>query len=106
MTLPALSPDQAEAWDAIAEALAQTGIDLASEEVAPAKDGKGRVMAVFGKAAAGQVTVQFDGGALGAQDPEQAARGGVLPGSGSVRLVTDHQPEDGAVLRGHPASRS
>ena len=26
MTLPALSPDQAEAWDAIAEALAQTGM--------------------------------------------------------------------------------
>ena len=54
MTLPALSPDQAEAWDAIAEALAQTGIDLASEEVAPAKDGKGRVMAVIGKAGSGK----------------------------------------------------
>ena len=39
-------------------------------------------LAVFGKAAARQVTVQFDGGALGAQDPEQAARGGVLQAAG------------------------
>ena len=45
MTLPTLSPDQAEAWDAIALALEETGIDLVSEEVAPATEGKGRVMA-------------------------------------------------------------
>ncbi|MFT4014086.1 MAG: AAA family ATPase [Paracoccus sp. (in: a-proteobacteria)] len=54
MTLPVLSPDQAEAWDAIAAALDAAGIDLLSEEVAPAVDGKGRVMAVIGKAGSGK----------------------------------------------------
>ena len=49
-TRPSFSPDQAEAWDALAEALAVAGIDLLSEELAPAQPGKGRVMAVLGKA--------------------------------------------------------
>ena len=54
MTLPALSPDQAEAWDALAAALEESGIDLVSEEIAPPKPGKGRVMAVIGKAGSGK----------------------------------------------------
>ena len=54
MTLPALSPDQAEAWDALAAVLEEAGIDLLSEEIAPAQPGKGRVMAVIGKAGSGK----------------------------------------------------
>ena len=50
MTLPTLSPDQAEAWDALAALLEDAGIDLISEEIAPPQPGKGRVMAVIGKA--------------------------------------------------------
>ncbi len=51
---PALSPDQAEAWDALAEVLAAAGVDLLAEEIAPAQPGKGRVMAVLGKAGSGK----------------------------------------------------
>ncbi|MTH65125.1 AAA family ATPase [Paracoccus shanxieyensis] len=54
MTLPTLSPDQAEAWDAIAAALEGVGVDLLSEEVQPPTEGKGRVMAVIGKAGSGK----------------------------------------------------
>ena len=54
MTLPALSPDQADAWDALAETLGAAGIDLVSEEIAPPQPGKGRVMAVIGKAGSGK----------------------------------------------------
>ena len=54
MTLPTLSPDQAEAWDAIAAALECVGVDLLSEEVQPPAEGKGRVMAVIGKAGSGK----------------------------------------------------
>ncbi|SMO57210.1 ATP-dependent DNA helicase [Paracoccus laeviglucosivorans] len=54
MTLPTLSPDQAEAWDAIAAALEDAGVDLVSEEVRPPVEGKGRVMAVIGKAGSGK----------------------------------------------------
>ena len=54
MTLPTLSPDQAEAWDAIASALGEVGIDLVSEEIAPPVGGKTRVMAVIGKAGSGK----------------------------------------------------
>ena len=54
MTLPALSPDQAEAWDAIAATLEQAGIDLSAQETTPAAEGKGRVMAVIGKAGSGK----------------------------------------------------
>ncbi|WP_017997766.1 AAA family ATPase [Paracoccus sp. N5] len=54
MTLPTLSPDQAEAWDAVASALEDAGIDLLSEEIAPPSEGKGRVMAVIGKAGSGK----------------------------------------------------
>ncbi|MDO5369286.1 ATP-dependent RecD-like DNA helicase [Paracoccus sp. (in: a-proteobacteria)] len=52
--LPAFSPDQAEAWDALSGALAGAGIDLLSEEIAPAQGSKGRVMAVLGKAGSGK----------------------------------------------------
>ncbi|MBP8931665.1 MAG: AAA family ATPase, partial [Paracoccus sp.] len=54
MTLPTLSPDQAEAWDALAALLEDAGIDLISEEIAPPQPGKGRVMAVIGKAGSGK----------------------------------------------------
>lgn len=54
MTHPALSPDQAEAWDAIASALEEAGIDLVSEEISAPVEGKGRVMAVIGKAGSGK----------------------------------------------------
>ena len=54
MSLPTLSPDQAEAWDALAEVLAGAGIDLTAEEIAPPQPGKGRVMAVIGKAGSGK----------------------------------------------------
>ena len=54
MNLPALSPDQAEAWDALAEVFASHGIDLLAEEVMPPQPGKARVMAVIGKAGSGK----------------------------------------------------
>ncbi|MTH79526.1 ATP-dependent DNA helicase [Paracoccus aestuariivivens] len=54
MNLPTLSHDQAEAWDALAAVLEESGIDLVAEEVTPATQGKGRVMAVIGKAGSGK----------------------------------------------------
>ncbi|MGA0614551.1 ATP-dependent DNA helicase [Paracoccus sp. KR1-242] len=54
MTLPTLSPDQADAWDALSAMLQEAGVDLLSEEVAPLTAGKGRVMAVIGKAGSGK----------------------------------------------------
>ncbi|WP_207101075.1 ATP-dependent DNA helicase [Paracoccus shandongensis] len=56
MTVPApiLSPDQADAWDALAEAFGEAGIDLIAEEVQPPQPGKGRVLAVIGKAGSGK----------------------------------------------------
>ena len=54
MTTPALSPDQADAWDALAEVLAASGVDLVAEELSPPTEGKGRVMAVLGKAGSGK----------------------------------------------------
>lgn len=49
-----LSPDQAHAWDALAETLAAAGVDLVAEEIRPATEGKGRVIAVLGKAGSGK----------------------------------------------------
>ena len=46
--------DRAERRRLVAEALAVAGIDLLSEELAPAQPGKGRVMAVLGKAGSGK----------------------------------------------------
>ena len=57
MTLPVLSPDQADAWDAVAAVLQDAGIDLVSDEIAPAEPGKGRVMAVIGKAGSGKTLI-------------------------------------------------
>lgn len=54
MTALTLSPDQAHAWDALAETLAAAGVDLLAEEIRPATEGKGRVMAVLGKAGSGK----------------------------------------------------
>ena len=54
MTLPVLSPDQADAWDALAQMLAASGVDLVAEELSPPTEGKGRVMAVLGKAGSGK----------------------------------------------------
>lgn len=51
---PNLSPDQADAWDALAEAFGASGIDLIAEELHPPQPGKGRVMAVIGKAGSGK----------------------------------------------------
>ncbi|WP_022707708.1 ATP-dependent DNA helicase [Paracoccus zeaxanthinifaciens] len=52
-----LSPDQATAWDRLAETFEAAGIDLTAEEVAPATEGKGRVMAVIGKAGSGKTLI-------------------------------------------------
>lgn len=54
MTLPTLSPDQADAWDTIADALGAAGVDILSAELMPATEGKGRVLAVIGKAGSGK----------------------------------------------------
>ncbi|MDQ1900637.1 AAA family ATPase [Paracoccus sp. WLY502] len=51
---PILSPDQADAWDALAEAFGASGIDLIAEELHPPQPGNGRVMAVIGKAGSGK----------------------------------------------------
>lgn len=53
-TAPTLSPDQAEAWDMLAEVFASAGVDLTTEEITPPKAGKARVMAVIGKAGSGK----------------------------------------------------
>lgn len=53
-TIPALSSDQADAWDRLAETFAAAGIDLTAEELRPPQPGKGRVMAVIGKAGSGK----------------------------------------------------
>lgn len=51
---PTLSPDQADAWDALAETFGAAGIDIIAEEAHPPESGKGRVMAVIGKAGSGK----------------------------------------------------
>lgn len=53
-TAPELSPDQADAWDALADTFRAAGIDLTAEELHPPQPGKGRVMAVIGKAGSGK----------------------------------------------------
>ncbi|MDB6182762.1 ATP-dependent DNA helicase [Paracoccus fistulariae] len=53
-TTPQLSSDQADAWDALAETFAAAGVDIVSEELQPPQPGKGRVMAVIGKAGSGK----------------------------------------------------
>jgi exodeoxyribonuclease-5 len=51
---PSFSPDQTVAWESLAEALSASGIDLETQEIAPAQPGKGRVLAVLGKAGSGK----------------------------------------------------
>ncbi|MBM3606597.1 MAG: ATPase [Alphaproteobacteria bacterium] len=51
---PTLSPDQADAWDALAETFGAAGIDIIAEELHPPQEGKGRVMAIIGKAGSGK----------------------------------------------------
>lgn len=51
---PILSPDQADAWDTLAETFGAAGIDLIAQELTPPQPGKGRVMAVIGKAGSGK----------------------------------------------------
>ncbi|TJZ90764.1 ATPase [Paracoccus gahaiensis] len=51
---PTLSPDQADAWDALTETFSAAGIDIIAEELHPPQSGKGRVMAVIGKAGSGK----------------------------------------------------
>ncbi|MBW7056909.1 AAA family ATPase [Paracoccus bogoriensis] len=51
---PTLSPDQAEAWDMLAETFGAAGIDITAEELQPATQDKGRVVAVIGKAGSGK----------------------------------------------------
>jgi len=53
-TAPTYSEDQAEAHDAIAEALRGAGIDLDTGTLMPPREGKTRVMAVIGKAGSGK----------------------------------------------------
>ncbi|RNF36312.1 ATP-dependent DNA helicase [Paracoccus methylarcula] len=53
-TTPSLSADQADAWDRLAETFAGAGVDLTAEELLPPQPGKGRVMAVIGKAGSGK----------------------------------------------------
>ncbi|MDG3040872.1 ATP-dependent DNA helicase [Roseicyclus marinus] len=56
MTTPviAYSDDQAQAHDRIAEALREMGVDLENETLTPMAEGRGRVMAVVGKAGSGK----------------------------------------------------
>ena len=54
MAAPQLSPDQAEAWDRIAEVLSDSGIGLADAFAGPREDEDDRVLAVTGKAGSGK----------------------------------------------------
>jgi exodeoxyribonuclease-5 len=54
MDAPQLSPDQAEAWDRIAELLSDSGIDLLEGHASPREDEDSRVLAVTGKAGSGK----------------------------------------------------
>ncbi|GIT91264.1 ATPase [Jannaschia pagri] len=53
-SVPALSPDQATAWDRIAEVLSESGVDLVEGYAAPREDDDSRVLAVTGKAGSGK----------------------------------------------------
>lgn len=51
---PVLSPDQADAWDGLADLMGAAGIDLALGRLQPPGPGKGAVAAVIGKAGSGK----------------------------------------------------
>ena len=57
MTTPILSPDQAEAWDALAAILARAGVDLDDETTTPPGNGQAQVAAVIGKAGSGKTLI-------------------------------------------------
>ena len=57
MSVPVLSPDQAEAWDALAELLAAAGVDLADETTTPPRPGPMQAAAVIGKAGSGKTLI-------------------------------------------------
>ncbi|MBD3625982.1 MAG: AAA family ATPase, partial [Rhodobacteraceae bacterium] len=52
--LPTLSDDQAEAWDAVAEALEGAGVNLTDEHLAPRPEDRQSTLAVLGKAGSGK----------------------------------------------------
>ncbi|NDU99905.1 ATP-dependent DNA helicase [Pseudoroseicyclus tamaricis] len=54
MSAPALSADQAHAWDALSEALESAGIDLSDGSVRPRPEGTTQVLAITGKAGSGK----------------------------------------------------
>ena len=54
MDAPRLSPDQAEAWDRIADLMSESGVDLTDGMAAPRDDDESRVLAVTGKAGSGK----------------------------------------------------
>ena len=56
MTVPApiLSADQADARDALTDAFGAAGIDMIAKELHPPQPGKGRALAVIGKAGSGK----------------------------------------------------
>ena len=62
MTTPAIaySDDQAQAHDRIAEALREMGVDIVNDTLTPMAEGKGRVMAVVGKAGSGKTLLLAD----------------------------------------------
>jgi exodeoxyribonuclease-5 len=50
----ALSDDQADAWDRVADVLASAGVDLMSEDLTPRAEGKSATLAIVGKAGSGK----------------------------------------------------
>lgn len=48
------SEDQAEAYDVLADTLAGAGVDLIGESLLPPRNGKGKVLAIVGKAGSGK----------------------------------------------------
>ncbi|MEM8870028.1 MAG: AAA family ATPase [Pseudomonadota bacterium] len=52
--LPALSEDQAEAFDLVTSVLATAGVDLVNDSLAPLAEGKQSTLAVLGKAGSGK----------------------------------------------------
>ncbi|MEM9793136.1 MAG: AAA family ATPase [Pseudomonadota bacterium] len=52
--LPALSEDQAEAFDLVTSVLASAGVDLVNDSLAPVAEGKQSTLAVLGKAGSGK----------------------------------------------------
>ena len=85
MPAPALSPDQAEAWDRIAATLDEAGIDLSEGYATEGDPDEHRVLAVTGKAGSGKTL-------LLAQMVKEMREAG-------LKMVTgDYQPKGGRTL--------